>query len=185
MKANFQIVDAVFCSGAVPKLSKGVFKKPLPRRMSQQSCAVLHCVATLVQQRKDEILQFPLVYASRFGEMDRTHALFDEWKEYGEMSPAGFSLSVHNATASLLGLTSENHLYSTTLAAGEKTIAMGILEASLISKEYGTPCLLCYGDSHPGIEAAAIIIKHTESALNNIPESFSDLRNQWTKESLE
>lgn len=176
---GFTISDAVFCTGTPPKVPKGIFPSPLPRRMSKLSQAVLYCVAQLAARQGNGILQLPLVYASRHGELDRTHALFEEWSTYGEMSPAGFSLAVHNATASLLGLACNNHNFSTTLAAAENTIPMSVMEAALVSREYGTPCLLAYGDCHPELMATAQIVQYAEESNSPLPQTFKEMEETW------
>ena len=118
--------------------------KSLPRRMSRLSRAVLSCVSRVAAAVGDAVLQYPVVYASRYGEIARTLALFAEYEEYGEMSPAGFSVSVHNAPASLLGLATGNCNSSSTLAAGEDSLRMGVMEAALLCRD--RPCLFIYGD---------------------------------------
>ncbi len=172
----YRITAAVFCSDDSVQVPRGVFPGALPRRMSKLSKACMYCVSSLVAKEGESILQLPLVYASRYGELDRTHALFGELAEYGEMSPAGFSLSVHNATASLLGLACRNQNNSTTLAAGANTLAMGILEASMFCRE-NSACLMLYGDTHPELCSVALLIEPGEQTP--IPETISDLKVQW------
>ncbi len=178
LSAPYRIKAATFCYEVPASIPRGVFPNALPRRMSKLSKICLHCVSLLVQEQGESILQLPLVYASRHGELDRTHALFEEWRDYGEMSPAGFSLSVHNATASLLGLACHNQNNSTTLAAGPDSLAMGILEAAMICRS-GTDCLLLYGDCYPEPTAAALIVEQGESLP--LPETLAELKAQWTK----
>lgn len=158
------------------KVPRGIYPKPVPRRMSRLSNAALCCVAQLVQKCGDYILQLPLVYASRHGELERTHALFDELKTYGEMSPAGFSLSVHNATASLLGLTSGSTNNSTTLAAGPDSLAMGIMEATMLSRKHNTESLMVYGDCFPELQAAAMLVKYSSTEPRSLPQTLDDIR---------
>lgn len=178
ISAPYRIKAADFCDEVPVSIPRGVFPNALPRRMSKLSKLCLLCVSRLVQKQGKEILQLPLVYASRHGELDRTHSLFEEWRDYGEMSPAGFSLSVHNATASLLGLASHNQNNSTTLAAGADTLAMGILEAAMICRS-GTDCLLLYGDCYPEPTAAALIVEQGEP--HTLPETLAEIQAQWTK----
>ncbi len=172
----YGISHAAFCDEAPAGIAKGVFPKPLPRRLSAMSKMCLYCVTQLVQQYGEQVLQLPLVYASRYGELERTHALFEEWRDYGEMSPAGFSLSVHNATASLIGLASHNQNNSTTLSAGPDTLTMGIIEAALLCRD-GSDCLLVYGDIYPTPSAAALVI--TQGKTSPLPRNLSELRNTW------
>ncbi len=180
LNAPFAIKAAVFCTEPPGAIPRGVFPCAPPRRMSNLSKACLFCVTQLVEKCGDDILQLPVVYASRHGELDRTHSLFEEWGEYGEMSPAGFSLSVHNATASLLGLASHNQNNSTTLAAGEDSLAMGIMEASMLCTGGGS-CLLVYGDTYPELTTAAALI--TNGPYSPLPSTFSEFRELWNKNS--
>ena len=180
LNAPYAIKAACFCTEPPAAIPRGVFPCAPPRRLSNLSKACLTCVTQLIAEQGDAILQLPVVYASRHGELERTHSLFDEWAEYGEMSPAGFSLSVHNATASLLGLASHNQNNSTTLAAGEDSLAMGVLEASMFCRN-GGDCLLVYGDTYPGLNAAALLI----SAGDNrpLPSTFTGLQALWNTSS--
>ena len=180
LNAPYAIKAVVFCTEAPGGIPRGVFPCAPPRRLSNLSKACLSCVVQLVAEYGDGILQLPVVYASRHGELERTHALFEEWREYGEMSPAGFSLSVHNATASLLGLASHNQNNSTTLAAGESSLAMGILEASMFCRN-GGDCLLVYGDTYPELNSAALLITSGDSTP--LPSTFSELQTTWNTNS--
>ncbi len=172
---GFRILAEFHSRGAAPKAPKTGFPCPLPRRMSKLSNGVLYCVAQLAETYGEGVFQLPTVYASRYGELDRTHELLEEWRSYGEMSPAGFSLSVHNATATLLSLACKNHCTSTTISAGENSLSMGFLEACLLSKEHGCPCLFLYGDSHPDLQFCAMVIEHTTEEQHNVPNTIKEL----------
>ena len=180
LNAPYAIKAACFCTETPTAVPRGVFPCAPPRRLSNLSKACLFCVTQLIAEWGASVLQLPVVYASRYGELDRTHALFKEWEEYGEMSPAGFSLSVHNATASLLGLASHNQNNSTTLAAGEESLAMGVLEAAMLCKNGGS-CLLVYGDTYPELNAAALLISAGDNTP--IPTSFKELQAIWNTNS--
>lgn len=177
----FRILGATFNRELKPQVPKGVFPRPLPRRLSLQAQAALSCVARLSQDMGEYILQLPAIYASRHGELDRTHTLFREWAEFGEMSPAGFSLSVHNATASLLGLACHNQNCSTTLAAGPETLQMGLLEAIMISMNSG-PCLFVYADCYPELRAAAVVLEHQPGTPFSLPDTLEALEQLWINE---
>jgi hypothetical protein len=65
-----------------------------------------------------------------------------------EVSPADFSLSVHNALAGLLSIHTRNTLGHTALAGGPDTFAYGFMEAlACLREEPGRPVLYCYGDA--------------------------------------
>lgn len=74
--------------------------------------------------------QIPVVFASRWGEMGTTLKLMKQMHDEGEMSPAGFSNSVHNAAPGHLSLLAKNKASYTAIAAGKDSYEMGILEAS-------------------------------------------------------
>lgn len=150
--------------------------KSLPRRMSRLSRAVLSCVSRVAAVVGEEVFQYPVVYSSRYGEIGRTLALFAEFEEYGEMSPAGFSVSVHNAPASLLGLVTGNCNNSSTLAAGEDSLCAGVLEAALRSRS--GPCLLVYGDEQQMQQeavcaVAAVVV--SDAVLRPLPSNVQEL----------
>lgn len=71
----------------------------------------------------------PIVFASRWGEIGTTLKLMRQMHEEGEMSPAGFSNSVHNAAPGHLSLLLKNTAPYTAVAAGPDSYEMGLLEA--------------------------------------------------------
>lgn len=74
--------------------------------------------------------QIPVVFASRWGEIGTTLKLMRQMHDEGEMSPAGFSNSVHNAAPGHLSLLTKNKAPYTAISAGAETYEMGMLEAS-------------------------------------------------------
>jgi len=78
---------------------------------------------------KDE--QLPVVFASRWGEIGTTLKLMRQQHEEGEVSPAGFSNSVHNAMPGHFSLLTHNRAPYTAIAAGEDSYEAGLLEASM------------------------------------------------------
>ena len=75
----------------------------------------------------------PVVFASRWGEIGTTVKLMCQMHDAGEMSPAGFSNSVHNAAPGHFSLLTKNTTSYTAIAAGPDSYAMGLLEASTYS----------------------------------------------------
>ena len=74
--------------------------------------------------------QVPVVFASRWGESGTTVKLMRQCHEDGEMSPAGFSNSVHNAAPGYFSLITHDKAPYTAIAAGADSYEMGLLEAS-------------------------------------------------------
>lgn len=76
-----------------------------------------------------ENANYTTVFASRFGEWGQTIQLIEQFFNEHEMSPAGFSNSVHNAAAGLFSLITKNCNGYTAIAAGDNTLEMAILKA--------------------------------------------------------
>ena len=72
----------------------------------------------------------PVVFASRWGEIGTTLKLMRQMHDEGEMSPAGFSNSVHNAAPGHLSLLLGDTAPYTAVAAGPDSYEMGLVEAS-------------------------------------------------------
>jgi hypothetical protein len=104
------------------------------------------------------------VFASRHGEMARTLSVLTSMTSQNEVSPADFSLAVHNALAGLLSIHMRNTLGHTALASGPDTFAYGFMEAlASLHEEPGRPVLYCYGDAPlPGPYAE---FSHTDNGL--------------------
>ena len=85
---------------------------------------------------------YQIVFASRFGEWQQTIDLIKQFYTDREMSPAGFSNSVHNAAPGHFSLLTHNTKSYTSIAAGDKTLEMGLLDAFTTSK----PVLFIYAE---------------------------------------
>lgn len=86
--------------------------------------------SSFAKATEDNDLKIPTVFSSRWGEIGTTVKLMRQMFEEGEMSPAGFSNSVHNAAPGHLSLLLKNTAPYTAIAAGADSYAMGLLEAS-------------------------------------------------------
>ena len=76
-----------------------------------------------------DIRSVPVVFASRWGEIGTTLKLIRQLHCEGEMSPAGFSASVHNAAPGAWSLFSRNTAPYTAVSARESTYEAWLLEA--------------------------------------------------------
>jgi len=77
----------------------------------------------------------PVVFASRWGEIGVTAKLMRQFHSDGEMSPAGFSASVHNAAPGAFSLLTRNHAPYTAIAARARSLEAGLLEAVVRAEE--------------------------------------------------
>ncbi len=87
------------------------------------------------------------VFTSRHGEFGRSLRLLEALAAAQPLSPADFSLCVHNALAGLLSIATRAHAGHTAIAAGPDSLAAGLLEAAaLLASNPATPVLLVYFD---------------------------------------
>lgn len=73
--------------------------------------------------------EVPVVFSSRWGEIGITCKLMRQMHSEGDMSPAGFSSSVHNAAPGAWSLFTGNKAPYTAVSARERSYEMGLLEA--------------------------------------------------------
>jgi hypothetical protein len=109
-------------AGAVPDRAI----PPLHRR--RMSTLSKMAVQTALEATEAEQADF-LVFCSQHGELARTRDLLAAIVAGGELSPMGFSQSVHNASAGLFTIVKQSHVPATSLAAGAGTFAYGWIEA--------------------------------------------------------
>jgi hypothetical protein len=87
------------------------------------------------------------VFCSRHGEFQRTLNILKALAAGEDLSPAEFSLSVHNAPAGLLSIARHNAAGHTTIAAGEDSFRSGLIDAAACLMERPLePILLVYAD---------------------------------------
>ena len=87
------------------------------------------------------------VFASKHGESTLTLEMLKCLARDEPVSPAMFSLSVHNALAGILSIDKRNTRSHTAVAAGDETLCAGIIEAlGLIAENGEAPVLLVYYD---------------------------------------
>lgn len=96
----------------------------------------------------DKLENHPLiVFASRYGDVERTVGILDEIARGDTVSPMNFSLSVHNAVAGLLSIGWKLKELQSAISAGADTLTMGITEAiSLLTEFPEKEVLLIYVD---------------------------------------
>ena len=105
----------------------GGFVPPMERRRLTALEKAALSVAWTVYPHGEQI---PVVFASRWGEIGTTLKLMRQMHDEGEMSPAGFSNSVHNAAPGHLSLLAKDKAPYTAIAAGPESYEMGLVEAS-------------------------------------------------------
>ena len=97
----------------------------------------------------------PTVFCSRHGEVARAVDLLTDLARGEPLSPAGFGLAVHNASAGLFSIARADRASHVALAAGDATIEHGVIEACglladgaplvmLVAYDCGLPPLLAH-----------------------------------------
>lgn len=89
----------------------------------------------------------PMIFASRHGELTRTLTMLDALANGEDVSPAAFSLSVHNAAAGVFSITRQDTAPATAIAAGDETLGMALVEAWARLSASTPSILLVYADA--------------------------------------
>ena len=120
------------------------------RRLSLVERAALHVAWRIfhpsggdeLPENMPSAAETPVVFASRWGEIGTTLKLMRQMHDEGEMSPAGFSSSVHNAAPGAWSLLTKNHAPYTAIAARERSYEMGLIEAEAQLAAHVAPAIL-------------------------------------------
>jgi hypothetical protein len=117
--------------------------KATRRRMSDFDLGVARCIIGLVEGGVDE----EIVFASRHGNMGITTDLLMQLASPEVLSPAKFSMAVHNAPVGVVSLITVNRAGHTAVAGGARSMAAALTEGWL-RLETGSPSVLvCYTDA--------------------------------------
>lgn len=98
-----------------------------------------------------------LVYASNYGEIERVKKLLEQKNTEGEMSPTGFSFSVHNSSVGLFSLLHKINAPYNSISAGENSLPAGILESIITDGDV----LFCFAESVGGLKSCACVFGET------------------------
>lgn len=108
-----------------------------------------------------------LVFGSIHGQFGRLAKLTEQFKEENEVSPIGFSSSVHNNTIGVFSLINKINAPYTAISAGENTLSDTLCEGFAQLKETKN-VLLCCADSFDGVDfavSALISKKSSDGAI--------------------
>ena len=112
-----------------------------------------------------------LVYASRYGVLERVVKLIKQEHEENEISPIGFSFSVHNSTVGLFSLLKKIYSSYNSIAGGEESFSVGLLDA-IMNRE---KTLFCYAESVDRYESISILIDYDEGEKVLVRENSEHL----------
>ncbi|MGH1471697.1 MAG: beta-ketoacyl synthase chain length factor [Cellvibrionaceae bacterium] len=144
--AKYQVLDE-------PPPNVQAIPAMLRRRLSSLGKMALSVVWPLVADSQC----LPSVFCSRHGELERTVGMLKSLAEGESLSPAHFSLSVHNAIGGVYSIARKDPSAITAVAIGDEGFSQAMVEASLILEEgrhsevlcviYDAPVPEIYGDS--------------------------------------
>jgi hypothetical protein len=113
-----------------PEVAEAGARAPARRRRTSLLAQIVADVATrATEQAGLSLATIPVVVGSAFGEMVTTVEMLAEREADGTISPTRFHNSVHNNSAAHLSIGHKNTAFSTSIAAGNETAAMVLLEA--------------------------------------------------------
>lgn len=114
----------------------------LRRRLDRLGRMALHTVWPCL----DGLAAAHFVFASRDGSLARTLELLAALAHDEPLSPAIFSVSVHNGTTGLCSIARGDRSAATAVAAGRDSLAMGLLEAACQVSAGAEHVVMCYAD---------------------------------------
>lgn len=117
----------------------------LRRRLSPQGRAALAMAGLCAEGQPT----YRMVFASRHGELARTHGLIEALRPESadDPSPAAFTLSVLNSTPAISSIARKDRSPALAVSAGADTAWLGLLEAALAYAEGVGPVLLVCADA--------------------------------------
>lgn len=115
------------------------------RRLGPLAKAVFHTAHRCLEEGE----QIPLVCSSVHGESQRTFGILEDLAAGEPVSPAAFSLSVHNAIAGQLSIAFGNRAPALALAPGSQGAAAALLEACGWLQEWPAVLVLLYDEPPP------------------------------------
>jgi len=116
------------------------------RRTSLLGQMVAEVAAQAAAQAGVSLSRVPVVMGSAFGEMATTVEMLGEREQDGTISPTRFHNSVHNSSAGHLSIAHKNTSFTTSIAAGNETVAMVLLEALTLLADRGGEVLVLVAD---------------------------------------
>lgn len=165
-KLEFRIKKFSYSTGENLDLSS--IPKNMRRKLSPVGKIAMSTMLDCYGENSDDI---KLVYASRYGELERVVKLIKQEHEENEISPTGFSFSVHNSTVGLFSLLKKIYSSYNSIAGGEESFSVGLLDA-IMNRE---KTLFCYAESVDRYESISILIDYDEGEKVLVRENSEHL----------
>lgn len=143
----------------VPEVAIGEVAVPSFPAMSRRRLSLLGKMAVSVADRALEradcaLDDIPVVWASRYGDAQRSLELLSQQAQGEPLSPTAFGLSVHNGIAAQHSIARKVHANALCVAAGRYTPEAGVTDAlALLAQGAKEVLLVCYDEPLPGAYA--------------------------------
>jgi hypothetical protein len=115
--------------------------RQMPAMLRRRAGALGKMALEVAYQCLDGRSDIPAVFCSRHGEVARAIELLTDLVQEAPLSPTGFGLAVHNASAGLFSIARADRANHLALAAGASTIEHGVIEACGLLAD-GAPMVL-------------------------------------------
>lgn len=117
------------------------------RRAGPLGRSLADAVAEAMRMAAVDPAQAPTIIGSAIGEAATMIGLLDQmWRRHEPMSPAEFTVSVHNAASGLISICNKNRGMTTSLAADSDTPAAALMEGIGMVLAHGVPVCVACGD---------------------------------------
>lgn len=148
--------------------------------MTRRRLSTVEKLAVCVMSELLETPDVNLIFASKYGELDRSLKLINQYQTENEVSPTEFGFSVHNTSASIFSILNKINNSYNSISAGNETFYNAFLEAILSLDEKDS--LICYADSDEMNYSIGVLITKipqenciTLSLNNEKPAEISEL----------
>jgi hypothetical protein len=122
----------------------------LPPRLRRRTSLLIRMVAEVAAQAAEQagvsLGAIPVVVGSAYGELTTTMEMLHELAAERLVSPFRFHNSVHNTASAYLSIAHENRSLATSVAAGNDTAAMILLDALTLLADRGGDVLVVIAD---------------------------------------
>ena len=167
---KFYINKYVFVKDEIPDLS--FIPMLMRRKLDNFGKAALYSLYNVYEENTEP----KLIFASCYGDVERVKKLINQRQEEGEISPTGFSFSVHNATIGLFSLLNSIKSSYNSISAGEDTLSNALLESILDSKTDNV--IFCYAENNKNLESLALSISKEKQNENSTEITIDFSRNE-------
>ena len=157
---KFYINKYSFVKDEIPDLS--FIPMLMRRKLDNFGKATLYSLYNVYEKNTEA----KLIFASCYGDIERVKKLITQRQEEGEISPTGFSFSVHNATIGLFSLLNSIKSSYNSISAGKDTLINALLEAILDTQS--SPVIFCYAENNEKLESLALSISKEKQNENSI-----------------